>query len=178
MTDTSESARNERLYRLLECSSDGICEIDAQGRCTYCNASGAYLLGYEAQELAGTVLHEAIHPGGSSLAPAECSICQALKNAQALKLGEPVPRTRGMLSHKDGRAIPVSYSAVQLVVDGILQGAVMSFYDDSQRRHLEGELRERTAELAESERRKTEFIATLAHELRNPLAPDSCGARR
>jgi len=171
MTDTSESARNERLCRLLECSSDGICEVDAEGRCTYCNANGAHLLGHAPQELAGTVLHELIHPGGNFLAPAECSICQALKNAQELKLGEPAPRTQGVLSHKDGRAIPVSYSAVQLVVDGIPQGAVMSFYDNSQRRHLEGELRERTAELEESERRKTEFIATLAHELRNPLAP-------
>ena len=171
MTDTPESAGNERLYRLLECSSEGICEVDAQGRCTYSNATGAHLLGYEAQELVGTVLHDAIHPGGKSLAPAECSICQALKKAQGLKLGEPARRTHGVLSHKDGRAIPVSYSGVQVVVDGILQGAVMVFYDDSQRRRLEGELRSRTAELAESERRKTEFIATLAHELRNPLAP-------
>ncbi len=33
------------------------------------------------------------------------------------------------------------------------------------------ELREREAQLRESDRRKDEFIATLAHELRNPLAP-------
>ena len=171
MTDTPESARNERLYRLLECSSDGICEVDAQGRCTYCNATAAQLLGYESHELVGTVLHDVIHPGGKFLVPAECSICQVLKNAHGLKLGEPARRTHGVLSHKDGRAIQVSYAGVEIVVDGTLQGAVMSFYDDSQRRRLEGELRERTAELAESERRKTEFIATLAHELRNPLAP-------
>jgi PAS domain S-box-containing protein len=171
MMDTPESARNERLSRLLECSSDGICEVDAQGLCTYCNGTATHLLGYEVQELVGTVLHDAIHAGGKFLAPAECSICQALKSAQELKLGEPARRTHGVLSHKDGRAIPVSYSAVQVVLDGILQGAVMSFYDDSQRRQLEAELRKRTAELAESERRKTEFIAALAHELRNPLAP-------
>ena len=76
-----------------------------------------------------------------------------------------------MLAHKDGRAIPVSYWGVQIVVDGLIQGAVMTFNDDWQRRRLEGELRDRTAELAESVRRKTEFIAILAHELRNPLAP-------
>jgi PAS domain S-box-containing protein len=170
MTDTPESTRNERLYRLLECSSEGICEVDAQGRCTYTNATGAHLLGYEAQELVGTVLHDAIHPGGKFLAPAECSICQALKSAQVM-LDKPARRTHGVLSHKDGRALPVSYSGAQVVIEGVPQGAVMTFYDDSQRRRLEGELRERTVELAESERRKTEFIATLAHELRNPLAP-------
>ena len=76
-------------------------------------------------------------PGGKFLAPAECSICQALTNAQGLKLGEPARRTHGVLSHKDGRAIPVSYSGVQVVVDGSIQGAVMTFYDDSQRRRLE-----------------------------------------
>jgi len=170
MSYTLKSAREERAYWLLECSIAGICEVDAHGRCTYCNAVAAHMVGYEVQELVGAVLHDAIHPGGKLLTPAECSICQTLKNAQGLKLGQPAARTQGVLSHKDGTAVPVSFSAVQVVVDG-LQGAVMSFCDDSQRQQLEGELRERTAELAESEQRKTEFIATLAHELRNPLAP-------
>src|SRR5579864_1948791 len=129
MTDTPESARNERLYRLLEYTSDGICEVDAQGRCTYCNTTAAHLLGYEAQELVGTVLHDAIHPGGTLLTPAECSVCQALRNPQGSKLGEPARRTHGELSHKDGRGISVSYWGVQVVVDGVHQGTVMSFYD-------------------------------------------------
>jgi len=60
---------------------------------------------------------------------------------------------------------------VPIGIDGAPQGAVMTFSDDSERRRLESELRQLTAELAEAERRKTEFIATLAHELRNPLAP-------
>jgi PAS domain S-box-containing protein len=168
---TESAARDARLHRLLECSSEGICEVDSDGRCTYSNATGAHLLGYEAAELMGTVLHDAIHPGGRFLALAECSICQTVKGAQGLKLGEPARRTHGVLSHKNGRAIPVSYLVVQIEVDGVLRGAVMTFYDDSERRRLAEELRDRTAELAESERRKTEFIATLAHELRNPLAP-------
>jgi PAS domain S-box-containing protein len=40
-----------------------------------------------------------------------------------------------------------------------------------ERTKLENELRRRVAELAEEDRRKMEFLATLAHELRNPLAP-------
>src|ERR1700734_2236941 len=98
MDDSPASARNERLYRLLECSSDGICEIDAEGRCVYLNAVGAQLLGYEPQELVGTVLHDAIHPGGEFLAPAECSICQVLRSARGLKAGEPARRTPAVLS--------------------------------------------------------------------------------
>jgi signal transduction histidine kinase/ActR/RegA family two-component response regulator len=38
-------------------------------------------------------------------------------------------------------------------------------------RDLERRVRERTAKLTEEDQRKDEFLATLAHELRNPLAP-------
>ncbi len=40
-----------------------------------------------------------------------------------------------------------------------------------ERERLMGELQARNAELAEADRRKDEFLAMLAHELRNPLAP-------
>ncbi|HKB04573.1 MAG TPA: ATP-binding protein, partial [Gemmataceae bacterium] len=40
-----------------------------------------------------------------------------------------------------------------------------------QRRRLEEELQQRVGELAEADRHKNEFLAMLAHELRNPLAP-------
>src|SRR5205823_1186946 len=36
-------------------------------------------------------------------------------------------------------------------------------------------LRQLAADLSETNRRKTEFLATLAHELRNPLAPMRTG---
>src|SRR6185312_7769406 len=43
--------------------------------------------------------------------------------------------------------------------------------DITDRKRLEEELRIRVDQLAEADRRKDEFLATLAHELRNPLAP-------
>jgi signal transduction histidine kinase len=39
------------------------------------------------------------------------------------------------------------------------------------RRRVEEDLRQVAAKLSEADRRKNEFLATLAHELRNPLAP-------
>src|SRR5206468_2884152 len=38
-------------------------------------------------------------------------------------------------------------------------------------KRLEDALRDRAAQLLEADRRKDEFLAMLAHELRNPLAP-------
>jgi signal transduction histidine kinase/ActR/RegA family two-component response regulator len=42
---------------------------------------------------------------------------------------------------------------------------------DALNRELELRVRDRTAKLTEADQRKDEFLATLAHELRNPLAP-------
>jgi PAS domain S-box-containing protein len=48
---------------------------------------------------------------------------------------------------------------------------------EAERAKLEDSLRRLAAELSEADRRKNEFLAMLAHELRNPLAPISNAAR-
>ena len=45
------------------------------------------------------------------------------------------------------------------------------FTDITERKRAETELQRLAADLTSADRRKTEFLATLAHELRNPLAP-------
>jgi PAS domain S-box-containing protein len=45
--------------------------------------------------------------------------------------------------------------------------------DITERKRLEDDLRRLAADLSDADRRKNEFLATLAHELRNPLAPMS-----
>ena len=48
---------------------------------------------------------------------------------------------------------------------------------EAEREKLEDNLRELAANLSEADRRKNEFLAMLAHELRNPLAPMSNAVR-
>ncbi|WP_418316943.1 PAS domain S-box protein [Piscinibacter sakaiensis] len=54
-------------------------------------------------------------------------------------------------------------------------GAVVRIFgtntDITQQREMENELRRLADELSQTDRRKNEFLAMLAHELRNPLAP-------
>lgn len=55
--------------------------------------------------------------------------------------------------------------------DDRIEGVVMTFTDVSSSKQLETSLREHTEALHQASRYKDEFLAMLAHELRNPLAP-------
>lgn len=54
---------------------------------------------------------------------------------------------------------------------GVLVGYSKVMRDMTAHKHNSDELSRLAAELSEESRRKNEFLATLAHELRNPLAP-------
>jgi PAS domain S-box-containing protein len=54
---------------------------------------------------------------------------------------------------------------------GQIQKVVLVHEDYTERQVLEDALHQRATELVEADRRKDEFLAMLAHELRNPLAP-------
>jgi signal transduction histidine kinase/ActR/RegA family two-component response regulator len=56
-----------------------------------------------------------------------------------------------------------------------LLGYMKVMRDQTERKQMEDELRRVAADLSEADRRKNEFLATLAHELRNPLAPIRTG---
>jgi len=72
-----------------------------------------------------------------------------------------------------GATIPVVWSVVCLKDEASDQPIALACIssDLSDRKRLEESLRQRADELAEDARRKDEFLAVLAHELRNPLAP-------
>lgn len=71
----------------------------------------------------------------------------------------------------DGRRVETMGNAVPLFdPDGRVRGSVAAFYDVTRLKETERSLRAAEASLQATARLKDEFIATLAHELRNPLA--------
>jgi PAS domain S-box-containing protein len=93
--------------------------------------------------------------------------------------------------HRDGTRIPMLMNIVRQTADGHCRDEVAFFITKERRsyerelvqarktaeaaldarRDAESKLLEMNAALSQADRRKDEFLATLAHELRNPLAP-------
>jgi PAS domain S-box-containing protein len=83
-------------------------------------------------------------------------------------------RLSGAESHEvdmDGNPKVFLNNLVGVVEDGQLVRVWGTQLDITERKQLEEELRRRADELAAADRRKDEFLAMLAHELRNPLSP-------
>jgi signal transduction histidine kinase/CheY-like chemotaxis protein len=83
-----------------------------------------------------------------------------------LRLPAPMPGTGFDCMQQTARIIP-------LVEGGKVCGTLTVVEDATERVAHEAELRQRVDALRESDHRKDEFLAMLAHELRSPLAPIS-----
>jgi len=90
--------------------------------------------------------------------------------ATAFAEARDVTRLETALELPDGRARWVEVSARRAAAEGGAEARYEGFvHDVSDRRRADEAQRERAAELTAEARRKDEFVATLSHELRNPL---------
>ena len=95
----------------------------------------------------------------------EVEITQALDSRQRYHVEYPVALADGTERWVVERGVG-NYGE-----DGKLRGAFGVAHDSTDRKRMETELRARAEELAQADKRKDEFLAILAHELRNPIAP-------
>ncbi|WP_167399900.1 hybrid sensor histidine kinase/response regulator [Massilia violaceinigra] len=96
-------------------------------------------------------------------------------------LGIPAMLRRSPAAPPEQRYMNFIYQPI--FEDGVVAGIFVEGSDVTEQHlaqveadRLNAELAERVAELREADRRKDEFLAMLAHELRNPLAPISAAA--
>ncbi|SAK53109.1 PAS/PAC sensor hybrid histidine kinase [Caballeronia hypogeia] len=108
-------------------------------------------------------LNTYIHPDDQ---PAVLNAIEAATSSQSLfELEHRVLRADGTFGWTSSRAVPIFDTAGQLAE---WFGAAT---DVTARKDAERALRESETRLIEADRMKDRFLATLAHELRNPLAP-------
>ena len=145
-----------RLAAIVRSSDDAIVSKDLNGVITSWNGGAERLFGYSEAEVIGQPVSILIPPDREDEEP---RILQLIRSGQGIDHYETVRR------RKDGRLIDVSLSVSPVIDDhGHVVGAAKIARDISQQKALE-------TSLYEASRRKNEFIAVLAHELRNPLAP-------
>jgi PAS domain S-box-containing protein len=151
------------LAAIVESSDDAIVSKTLDGRIRSWNAGAMRLFGYTPEEVIGKAITIIIPP---ELHEEERRILEKLQRGERLDHFETTRVT------KDGRRIPISLT-VSPIRDsrGTVIGASKVARDISERKRAEQALRQNQEALREADRRKDEFLALLAHELRNPLAP-------
>ena len=148
---------SEKLYRAVgESIEYGVWLCDAAGRNIYASDSFLRLIGMSQKECNDLGWVNALHPDDVRATVVAWN--------ETVRAGGPwyrEHRVRGT----DGRFHPILAQGVPIRDDrGQITGWAGINLDISRLKHTEEALRE-------ADRRKDEFLATLAHELRNPLAP-------
>ncbi len=148
---------SERLYRAVgESINYGVWVTDADGRCTYVSESLLRLIGKTQSQCAEFGWLDALHPEDrhdTHQAWRDCVQSGSIWYREHRFLGAD-----GSYHHVLAQGVPVTSE------DGKITGWAGINLDISRMKETEDALRE-------TDRRKDEFLAVLAHELRNPLAP-------
>ena len=158
--DISDQKRAEAdqalLVAIIESSADAIASKTLEGRVTSWNQGATRLFGYSPEEIIGKSITLIIPP---ELLDEERDILARVGRGEHIEHFDTIRVAKG------GKRVEISL-AVSPVRDssGKIVGASKVARDISGRKQIEAALRE-------ADRRKDEFLAMLAHELRNPLAP-------
>jgi PAS domain S-box-containing protein len=158
-------SQREQLLTTLSCIADGVLVTGADGRVTLMNPIAEKMTGWQQLESQGKPMRDIF-------ALCEAATQESVEDPVQRVLRENAPHHEAMrllVSTRNDRQLPISYSAAPIRGSAAeSDGVVIVLRDETDRLRSERALRN-------ADRRKDEFLATLAHELRNPLAPISMG---
>ncbi|HEU4438068.1 MAG TPA: CHASE3 domain-containing protein [Methylomirabilota bacterium] len=153
-------AERERFRTTLTSIGDAVIVTDARGLITLLNPVARALTRWSGEAI-GRPLEEVFRiVNEATREPAENPVAKVIRHGRVVGLANHT-----VLIARDGTELPIDDSGAPIRDSrGRIVGVVLVFRDITERRQVE-----RSAE--DADRRKDEFLAMLAHELRNPLAP-------
>jgi PAS domain S-box-containing protein len=131
-------AANQKNQQLLNYSGEGIYGLDINGHTTFVNSVAQNMLGYTLQEMKNKSQHDLIHhsrPDGTPYPLKECKIYLAFKTGVVQHVSDEY------FWRKDGSSFPVEYTITPIIDDGIIQDAVVTFSDITNRLESENALK-------------------------------------
>src|SRR4051812_5750310 len=160
--------QREWFRTTLASIGDAVIATNTEGRITFLNDVAQKLTGWNEGEACGLPLEDVFKiVNEQTHQTVENPATKALREGTIVGLANHT-----LLINKQGGESPIDDSASPIRnADGEIAGVVLVFRDVAARRQAEKTLRERSEQLAEADKMKNEFLAMLAHELRNPLAP-------
>ena len=163
-----DPADKARLAAIVDSSDDAIVSKTLEGVITSWNRGAEKLFGYAAAEAIGKHI---------SLIIPEDRISEEDYVIGKVRHGETVDHFETLRRAKDGRSIDISLTVSPIKdAQGRIIGASKIARDITDRKRAEQAVHEHRRQLVEADRLKDEFMAMLAHELRNPLAAIALGA--
>lgn len=159
-----------RLAAVAAQSSDFIGIAGQDARCIYLNPAGRRMTGVPLDAPIGQYCVADFFP------PESREFIDSVVRPAVSGAGGQWEGELNMRHFDSGAEIPVYYKAFAVCDEnGQNIGQATITRDITAHKQAEAELRRVAADLSEADRRKSEFLATLAHELRNPLAPIRTG---
>ncbi len=153
----------ERFRSLVTATTQIVWTASPDGRVDEDSPTWRAFTGQTTEQWLGWGWGDAIHPDDRDAAVAAWR--QAVVNRSIIDHEYRLRRHDGEYRWTSVRVVPV------LEADGRIREWVGTNTDITDRKRAEAEREDLVRQLREQDRRKDEFLATLAHELRNPLAP-------
>jgi PAS domain S-box-containing protein len=152
--ELAEEVRRQLAFTTAVTTSlaEGVLVLDVAGQCTFVNSAAEHILGWTSDTLCGQ--HSSVVIPTHAVRGVSGATDPAPLHA-VLSLGASERVEDAQFMHRDGHLLPTAYSAAPMIMEEAIVGAVITFRDLTEIRHLQ--------------RTREEYLALISHDLRAPL---------
>jgi PAS domain S-box-containing protein len=145
LADVTERVASERALiaaqnyarAVADGMGEGLCTIDPHGHVIYMNAAAERLLGWPPESVRGQRLHDLVHThrlGGVDCVDEACPIMRASRKTGLVRVEDDA------FTCRDGRSLPVAYTAAPFVTDDGVNGCAVVFEDITERKQRQASM--------------------------------------